>query len=162
MFHIEEGHATKLYLFGVVAIFSSIVPLAPLIVIALSSAIYNQDLACIYSSQRPLLKTMRNVETLFEFLNEWMIFIESLCVIAIVVNCYLAFAVSRHGHLYVPDVVFGNDDAGALIFTVAFEHVCIVAYFLINMLLVDVPSWIKKGIVDAKLEEVLTYLQRFI
>ena len=148
------GHTNKIYLFGVVAIFSGICPLAPMIVIAQCAAIYNQDLTAIYSSQRPLLSYMRNIEKLFEFLKEWMLFVESLCFISIVVNCYLAFAVSPNGHLYIPDAVFGEDSTGALWFTVAVEHFCVLAYFLFNLLLVDVPSWVMTGVEDAKKAEV--------
>jgi hypothetical protein len=154
VFHIEMGHANKIYLFGVVAIFSGIYPLAPMIVIAQCAAMYSQDLTSIYSSQRPLLTYMRNIEKIFEFLKEWMLFIESLCFIAIVVNCYLAFVVSPHGHLYIPDVIFGTGATGAIWFTVAFEHLCLLAYILFNLLLVDVPGWVMKGVEDAKMKEV--------
>jgi hypothetical protein len=158
VFYIDNGHTNKIYLFGVVAIFSGIYPLAPMIAIAQCAAMYNQDLISIYSSQRPMLVFMRNVEVLFEFMKEWMIFVESLCLVSIVVNCYLAFAVSPHGHLYIPDVVFGEDTAGALWFTVGLEHLCLLAYILCNMLVADVPAWIMKGVDDAKNKEVRAHI----
>jgi hypothetical protein len=153
------GHTSKIYLFGVVAIFSGIYPLAPLIVIAQCTAIYTQDLTSIYSSQRPLLVYMRNVEKIFEFLKEWLLFVETLCFISIVVNCYLAFVVSPHGHLYIPDVIFGTDATGAIWFTVAVEHFCLLVYILFNLLVADVPAWVMKGVEDAKAKEVGLMLQ---
>ena len=152
------GHASKIYCFGFVAIFSGIYPLAPLIAIAHCATLYNLDLRSIYSSRRPLITYMRNVKALFAYLKEWVLFIECLCFISIVVNCYLAFVVSPNGHLYIPDVIFGEDTTGAKWFTVVLEHYCLLVYILFNLLIADIPAWVMKGVNDVKNKEVRSLL----
>ena len=119
--------------FGYVTFFSSIYPLAGLF--ALINNIFEirgDALKLCVAYQRPFGQRVPNI-------GAWQVAMESMGVIAIIVNCAL---IGQSGQIY---ELFPTMSKGSMIlFVVGLEHVMLLLKILIAYMIPDIPSWVQK------------------